>query len=93
MLLCNVCVLQVDQPGCRHKGPCKYMFPMDVQLQRQALRSANQRVYHYFRPRYCDRNVVPYHPSIALLWGAHTNMQRITNDAWSYYILKYAMKV
>ena len=46
-----------------------------------------------FRPRHCDRNVVPYHPTILLLWGAHMNLQRITNNAWSFYLLKYSLKV
>lgn len=46
----------------------------------------------YYRPRYVDRNVVPYHPVILLLWGAHMNLQRVTSDAWSHYLLKYAFK-
>ncbi len=49
--------------------------------------------YVFHRPRYCDRNVVPYHPTILLLWGAHMNLQRITNHAWSFYLLKYSLKV
>lgn len=48
--------------------------------------------WQYFRPRYEHRNVVPYHPTMLLLWQAHMNLQRITNTGWSYYVLKYAMK-
>ena len=36
---------------------------------------------------------VPYHPVVAYLWGAHTNIQVVTNAAWSFYMLKYALKV
>lgn len=39
-----------------------------------------------------DEYVVPYHPAVLLLWGAHINVQRVTNAAWSAYMLKYAMK-
>ncbi|KAL3155152.1 hypothetical protein ABBQ38_011208 [Trebouxia sp. C0009 RCD-2024] len=52
--------------------------------------STNRYLYH--RPRHADRNVVPYHPVILLLWKAHMNLQRVTQTAWSFYVLKYAMK-
>lgn len=39
-----------------------------------------------------DRVVVPYHPLVMLLWGAHMNIQAVTQQAWSLYLLKYAMK-
>lgn len=44
--------------------------------------------------RFCDLDqfVVPYHPAVLLAWGAHTNVQRVTDAAWSYYVLKYAAK-
>ena len=29
---------------------------------------------------------------ILLLWAAHMNLQRISQTAWSFYVLKYAMK-
>ncbi|MCO5577392.1 hypothetical protein L7F22_031224 [Adiantum nelumboides] len=46
----------------------------------------------YYRPGYEHQNVVPYHPTILLLWGAHMNIQRVTNSSMSYYLLKYTMK-
>lgn len=49
--------------------------------------------YIYYRPSWAHRNVVPYHPIVAILWGAHMNIQRINSAAWSFYVLKYAMKV
>eukprot|EP00951_Prasinocladus_malaysianus_P048892 scaffold663445_cov75-Prasinocladus_malaysianus.AAC.1 len=48
--------------------------------------------YLYFRRGYCDRNVVPYMPDLLLLWGAHCNVQLVTNAAFSRYLLKYALK-
>ncbi len=36
--------------------------------------------------REVDRNVVPFHPKVLLMWGAHMNIQRITNSAWSFYL-------
>ncbi len=48
--------------------------------------------FDYYRPSVADRNVVPYHPDILLLWGAHMNLQLVTHETWSYYLLKYALK-
>lgn len=36
--------------------------------------------------------VVPYHPAVLLAWGAHMNLQVVTDTNWSYYLLKYAAK-
>ena len=45
--------------------------------------------------RFCkgDAWVVPYHPAILSAWGAHVNLQRVTNTSWSWYVLKYAAKM
>lgn len=51
------------------------------------------RRWEYFQPKYCDKNVVPYHATILLVWGAHINLQWITFSYWSYYLIKYAMKL
>jgi hypothetical protein len=39
------------------------------------------------------RNVVPYLPGLMLLWKAHCNVQRVTQEGFSVYLLKYALKV
>ena len=83
----------VGQYGCRKDKFCKSGFPGAVQLVKAALYDDVSMRYKYYRPRHCDRNVVPYHPLVALFWGAHTNIQRITASAWSVYLLKYAVKV
>jgi hypothetical protein len=48
--------------------------------------------WEYYRPQYEDRNVVPYHSTLLLLWGAHLNILRITFSYWFFYLLKYVMK-
>jgi hypothetical protein len=46
--------------------------------------------WEYCRPKYADRNVVAYHPTLLLLWGTH--MLGITSSHWSHYSFKYLMK-
>lgn len=53
----------------------------------------NQRcasVCRYIYPRHneADGNIVPYHPACLLCWGAHMNIQAVTDTAWSFYVLK-----
>lgn len=76
--------------GDNHR--CKYGFPHAVQPCHAPVFQPTNNRWLYYRPRFRDRNVVPYHPVILLLWGAHMNLQRITQTAWSFYVLKYAMK-
>eukprot|EP00798_Chlamydomonas_sp_ICE-L_P003121 gene3121-biopygen20880 len=83
---------QVGDSGCREKGKCKYGFPLPQQHNRTPVYDVPTKRYLYFRPREEDRNVVPYHPTVMAIWGAHSNLQVITNETWSYYVLKYAMK-
>ena len=79
--------------GCRNEhGKCKMLFPFSVSptlgttFDRHILR------YVYCRPRECDGNVIPFHHTVALIWNASTNIQRITGSAWSFYVLKpYSM--
>jgi hypothetical protein len=71
---------------------CKYGFPWPVNPGPRSSFMAQKMRWIYYRPRHVDRNVVPYHPLILLLWGAHMNLQRVTSDAWSHYLLKYAFK-
>ena len=79
--------------GCRDdKGRCKMLFPFSPSPTLATSFDPKIMRYVYCRMRECDRNVVPYHPTVALVWNASTNLQRITGTAWSIYILKYAMK-
>ena len=84
--------------GCTHIDGgnglkyCKLGFPVDVHMNKEASIHPITGKWQYYRPGPEHRNVVPYHPVLLLLWGAHMNIQRVTNEAWSFYLLKYAMK-
>jgi hypothetical protein len=80
------------EAGCRANGACKYGFPHASHPQRQCTYNPATKRWQYYRPSPAHRNVVPYHPTLLLLWGAHMNIQRITNEAWSRYVLKYTLK-
>jgi predicted ATPase len=78
---------------CRIDGkPCKYGFSWPEHSGPKSAFWAEKMRWIYYRHSYEDRNVVPYQPLILILWGAHMNFQRVTADAWSHYLLKYAFK-
>ena len=65
---------------CHHRkshGTYKYGFPFPPHTEEQTTYNVDIRRWDYYRPRNEDRNVVPYHATILLLWGAHINLQRI----------------
>ena len=76
----------------KNVGTCKYGFPFPTHSEAKTTYNTESRRWDYYKPRFEDRNVVPYHASILFLWGAHMNIQRINTAYWSYYLLKYAMK-
>jgi hypothetical protein len=78
--------------GCLEHGRCKYMYPHPPQPLREAQFDPHSMRYMYYRPGHEHRNVIPYHPTLLLLWGAHMNLQLVTNTAWSKYLLKYSLK-
>lgn len=67
-------------------------IPHLAQLLRYCCTAAATRRFMY--SRFCaeDGLVVPYHPAVLLAWGAHVNVQVVTDTAWSFYLLKYAAK-
>ena len=78
---------------CRTRGLCCFGFPYTkYQISHKPLLDPKTGRYTYYRPNYASRNVVPYVPDVALLWGAHTNVQKCTNSSWTYYLLKYTLK-
>ena len=80
---------------CHHRKShetCKYEFSFPPHTEEQTTYNVDTRRWEYYRPRYEDRNVVPYHATLLLLWGAHINLQSVNTTYWSYYLLKYAMK-
>jgi ATP-dependent exoDNAse (exonuclease V) alpha subunit len=81
--------------GCmanKHRR-CQYHFPYPPHPSRKPTFNPLTKRWDYYRPGGGEnRNVVPYHPDVLLLWEAHMNLQRITHSAWSFYVLKYALK-
>ena len=79
--------------GCRDdKGRCKMHFPFKPSPSFGTTFDAATQRYVYCRLRNADRNVIPFHPTVALLWNDHSNLQRINCTDWSFYVLKYAVK-
>ncbi|KAK9827574.1 hypothetical protein WJX74_011054 [Apatococcus lobatus] len=74
--------IEVQHRGSLHVHVLLWIHPDDV------ARIADE----IMAPRECDQYVIPFHPTVALVWNASTNIQRITGTAWSFYVLKYAMK-
>lgn len=81
-----------NQSGCCAHGSCQYGFPYSPSVSQNPVYNQKTKRYDYCRLSNADRNVVPYHAAILLLWGPHMNLQVITNEAWSFYVLKYALK-
>ena len=89
--------------GCRANAQkrCKYGYPCACTDEPNHY-SPRLRSWVYRRPfvprttsetsQGMNDRVVPYHPTVLLLWKAHMNLQVITNEAWSFYLLKYATK-
>jgi len=82
----NRCILNESRNQCKHG------FPFNAQLYQQFKFNNYTNHWEYHCPKYEDHNVVPYHASLLLLWGAHLYIQRTTPSYWSYYLLKYVMK-
>lgn len=76
----NRCILNKSRNQCKHS----FSFNAQPYQQFKFNNYTNHREYH--RPKYEDHNVVPYHASLLLLWGAHLNIQRTTPLYWSYYL-------
>ena len=80
---------------CR-KGPlldhecCSKGFP--APLSQDTHRRGRDLRYTYRRSKDEDRWVVPYTPTILLLWDAHCNVQYCTDGGLAHYISKYVTK-
>ena len=48
--------------------------------------------YLYIRRHDEDKNVVPYNPEIAILWGAAHNVQVVSKHGFEMYLAKYISK-
>jgi hypothetical protein len=66
---------------------CKYGFLYDINLENLTKVNRNTNRWEYFRLEHFHWKVVPYHPTLFLIWGAHLN------NILLLVILKYNMKV
>ena len=48
--------------------------------------------YGYVNRHDEDKNVVPYHPEITIIWGAAHNVQMILKHGFEMYLAKYISK-
>ena len=79
---------------CREAGQqgiCTKGFPRPLQPRAGATLN-DQGVWEYHRPREQDRWTVPYHPQMTLLWDAHICVLKVSDQQFSQYLLKYALK-
>ena len=53
----------------------KYGFPFKPHIEEKTTYNSETKRWEYYRPRHEDRNVVPYHATLLLVWGAHLNLQ------------------
>ncbi len=75
------------------KETCKVETPYEPQYSRRPVLDTSGKRWRYFRPGEEHRNVVPYHPQLLLIWGADMNLQKVTGNNWSYYVLKYSIEM
>jgi hypothetical protein len=70
-------------PECR----CRKKFPFDANFG-ATYEDANERTWKYYRPgsEFCWVSTTT--AATALTWNAHTNVQRLTTDAFTDYMLK-----
>ncbi len=59
-------------------GNCRFGFPFVSHVEPIYVFNKETKRWEYYRPQYEDQNVVPYHSTLLLLWGAHLNILRIT---------------
>ena len=61
-------------PSQKNVGTCKYGFSFPIYPETKITYNTELKKWDYYRPIIEDRNVVSYHASILLLWGAHMNI-------------------
>ena len=80
------------RPGkCKKNGACRYGFPYKP-CEEGAHYDDALKQWVYYRPGEQNAYVVPYHPAVLLLWGAHVNVQRVVRNSLHNYLVKYVVK-
>ena len=70
---------------------CKYGFPFE--LCPEDFLDEENNLYKYKRLIEDDRKIVPYNPTLLLLWDGHMNIQFVTKKGLEQYLVKYISKV
>ena len=70
---------------------CKYGLPFDVPHDTICLDEEGVG-YLYVQQHDEDKNVVPYNPETAILWGATRNVQIVSKHVFEMYLAKYISK-
>jgi hypothetical protein len=68
-----------------HNGTCKFEFPYFPHVELISFLYKKTNKWEYYKPQYEDQNVMPYHPTLLLLWQAHLDILHITYSYWSFY--------
>ena len=67
-------------------------FPYAVHADPAPSQDPGSQKWIYHRAHEADAYVIPYQATCLALWKGHCNVQCVSNEAWSKYVLKYAMK-
>ena len=83
-------------PRCNKYGKnilkkCKYGFPFE--LCNDNYLDEENNLYKYKRINDVDKKIVPYHPTLHLIWDGHMNVQYVTKKGLEQYLVKYISKV
>lgn len=65
---------------------------MPLHVAAEPVQDPRTQIWRYPRLLDSDRDIVPFHKMILLLWKAHHNIQIVSSASFSGYLLKYEMK-
>ena len=83
-------LIELNEAGNRYNYRRRLVSPLH--LQRTNTSDAKQCPDNRSVDEECDEQVVPCNLAINLIWGAHTNVQRVTANGWLTYLAKYLSK-
>jgi len=82
-----------DKLGCKWEDePCTKRFPNPQNREGLHMNGETGRNEYFSFEKDYDGYITAYHPGVALLWNAHTNMQVMGSIVLALYLLKYTAK-